>query len=68
MTDGLAFRLKALCMPEGNMLNVFKVHLHPTDENLRELDSLARTVEPYKNEPTIVMGDFNCNYLIQQLM
>lgn len=45
--------------PEGDTLNVFNVHLHPTDENLRELESLVNTVRPYKNELTIVMGDFN---------
>jgi endonuclease/exonuclease/phosphatase family metal-dependent hydrolase len=47
--------------PDGNPLNVFVVHLDPFQDDARfcELDVLLEAVQPYRDERTILLGDFN---------
>lgn len=47
--------------PDGNPLNVFVVHLDPFSEAVRlcQLDQLTSSVNPYRQERTILLGDFN---------
>lgn len=47
--------------PDGNPLNVFVIHLDPFSEAIRlcQLDQLTSAVGPYKQERTILLGDFN---------
>jgi len=43
-----------LKLPDESVLNVFVVHIKPS-----ELEALIDILGPYADEPTIVMGDFN---------
>lgn len=45
-------------LPNESIINVFVVHLKP-GVHKAELDALINILDPYTDEPTIVMGDFN---------
>ena len=47
--------------PDGKKINVVVVHLDPSDQVLRscQFDKLRRTMESYKNDVGILMGDIN---------
>jgi endonuclease/exonuclease/phosphatase family metal-dependent hydrolase len=55
-----ALRVKLLT-PDGHILNVFVVHLDPFSRQLRtcEIYTLVQYMQPYFNQLTIIMGDFN---------
>ncbi|HNE05486.1 MAG TPA: endonuclease/exonuclease/phosphatase family protein, partial [Anaerolineales bacterium] len=55
-----ALRVK-LTTPDGQPLNVFVVHLDPFSANIRlcEINTLIQYMQPYFQQRTIVMGDFN---------
>jgi endonuclease/exonuclease/phosphatase (EEP) superfamily protein YafD len=48
-------------IPTGSKLVVVVVHLDPNDPMLRacEFDRLRRILEPYRDQPAILMGDIN---------
>jgi endonuclease/exonuclease/phosphatase (EEP) superfamily protein YafD len=48
-------------MPNGSKLVVVVVHLDPNNSKLRtcEFDRLRRILEPYRDQPAILMGDIN---------
>jgi endonuclease/exonuclease/phosphatase family metal-dependent hydrolase len=55
-----ALRAK-LITPDGQPLNLFVVHLDPHSEYTRscEIDVLGHYLQPYLQQRTIIMGDFN---------
>ncbi len=47
--------------PDGNPLNLFALHLHPFDDEIRtcELSRIVEELEPYRHERTLLLGDLN---------